>query len=220
MTTAGGTATVGAEIAVVRAAVSPRDGFLAALAYQPSSRASVSILLCGEDAEPRIETTATLLLSNFAPVALASGGVSDESRMSARDAQVALMRGDAERQIPAMPRDRVFVEDESTNTREQAVNCVRWCEEYTWPVAHLVASWYHLPRAVLTFVKAIEEAGSDLALIPVAAKAARWEAPRGMDQTRYELYGRELAKIDEYLEMGHLATWAEGLAYLEKLEGA
>lgn len=208
MTGAGLTANVGATLAV-RRGISAREKFLAVLySMGPFVPSDAVVVLCGQDSDRRVAAVHALLQSGAVSnqVVLASGGRSEPPAiLGATDVQKRLMG-------MGWPRDRVHLETASQNTREQAVNCVREITEFGWKRVHLVASTYHLPRVVLTFVKALDEAGSDVRLIPLAAESPWTEAPVGLEDARLALFAGELQKVDEYAD--HVATWERGLAYL------
>jgi hypothetical protein len=55
--------------------------------------------------------------------------------------------------------------------------------------------------------------------VMVPASQSRWNVEvEGATDTRSMLFRRELAKIDEYLALGHVAPYAAGLAYLRRWE--
>ena len=178
------------------------------------ARADAAVLLCGEDAGPRGAVAVSLLASQAVPLIVAAGGKHDPPRwLGAEDIQRELY---AKGVMPG----RVVLEADSTNTREQAVNVVRMAQSAGWTSLILVASNYHAPRAFLTFLKALADADLDgtIRLMSAPARAPWCQAPEGMRLTRWQLRLRELRKIEDYAN--HVASYADGMAYLERWESA
>ncbi len=187
-----------------------REKFLAVLANGPLLKADAIVVLLGEDSNERIDVAVELMASGAGPELFLSGGIEDPPRRRSAKAMTPKLLG---RGVAPMA---VYADNEAMNTREQAVNFVAHAVEKGWKRALLVASPYHMPRAFLTVLKAIVEAGAtkDLHIIPVtAAQALWWSCPDGMTETRLDLYSMEMGKIKEYRK--HVASWGEGLDYLE-----
>lgn len=191
-----------------------RDRFLAAVFNGPLVPADAIALLAGEDNAPRCETALELFKRGAGGGILVTGGERRDHRAGAAETGVALLS-------KGVAPDRLLVDPDSPHTRGQAESIVRLVGEKKWTSLLLVASAYHLPRAVLTCVRALDEAGmrDTLRLLPVAGVSPWFTAPEGMTETRLALFDRELAKIEEYGAMGHVASYADGLAYLQSWEG-
>jgi CMP-N-acetylneuraminic acid synthetase len=88
------------------------------------------------------------------------------------------------------------------NTREEAEKAVagRSGNDLT-----IVTSAYHAPRAFLTFLKVLQEQGLDRTV-------KLWTAPA---PSKMDGIGREWSKISEYQAKGHVASFEDGLTYLE-----
>lgn len=193
--------------------ITDREKFSAILSTGPVLRAEAIVVLCGEDAFPRYQTALQLLKQNASDYLLLSGGLSGEGKMDAREVESALVG------LGLSPQ-KIIVESESKNTREQAVNVVKIVKEKNWKRLILVASAYHLTRATLTFVKALQEEGLSLSvqIVPFPATAPWYGSPEGVRQPRHRLLGLEMDKIEEYEE--HVASYAQGLAYIKHWEAA
>ena len=197
-----------------------RERFCYALATGPLLTADVAVVLCGEDAGPRAAVASHFVRTGGTPFVIVSGGKHDPPRwLGATDVARSLYAA-------GIAPDHILIEDQSQHTREQAVNTLRLIregipkhEERPWHRVLLIASAYHLPRAFLTFVRALHESGDDEAvqLIAVPAYAPWGKSPAGMSETRLELFPKELAKCEQYA--AHVATCDEGLAYLASWEG-
>lgn len=199
--------------------ISDRERFCVVLASGPLLRGDAIVVLAGEDAEARGAVALELFRQGAAPVVVCSGGIQDPPRRLSGDAAGALLlaRG--------LAPDRILIEPASQNTREQAVNVLALAIANEWHRLLLVASPYHLPRAFLTFLKAIQEADGlvphacdtiQLVAVP-ASQMPWWGSPPGTSALRLDLLADEYEKIHRYRE--HVAGYAEGLAYLRYWEG-
>jgi uncharacterized SAM-binding protein YcdF (DUF218 family) len=184
---------------------------------QPRWPADAMVVLCGEDGEARISDVPRLLMTGAAPLVVLSGGRSQPPRILAAEALREML-------IEQGVSDRVMlVEPDSMNTRDQAVNVVALARTHGWSRLLLIASAYHMTRAHLTFLRALTEAGLHDAVhivpVPVKAPAAPWfGCPAGLAAPRIELLAFEAAKLSQYVD--DVATWQEGLDYLQRWEGA
>ena len=212
-----------------------REKFLAVLANGPILLGDAVVILLGEDSEERMEVGLQLmvqqgtalfnissneevtpdeytasLIERHAPMLVLSGGIEDPPRKRSAKTMASKLLG------RGVSPSAVYADNDAMNSREQAVNFVAHALEKDWQRVLLVASPYHMPRAFLTALKAVTEAGAEKALhiIPVtSAQAPWWSCPDGMTETRLDLYSTEMDKIKEYRE--HVATWGEGLDYLK-----
>lgn len=193
-----------------------REQFCNVLCNGPILQGDAVVVLCGEDADPRLAVATQLLVTGAAPTIVLSGGKHDPPRWHGAGALALVLLG------RGVAHDRIRVEAESMNTRDQAVNVVALAGAEGWGRLLMVASPYHQYRAYLTFLQALREAGQAEAihLIMIAAGQTPWlQPPAGMDDTRLDLLTTEFAKIDEYAVNGHVASYADGLAYLKFWEG-
>ena len=190
--------------------VSPREQFLAAVYTGPLHKADAIVVLCGEDAEQRAVAAVELWRQGAAPVIVCSGGVDSEPRWIGGERLAGLLMA------RSVPPKAIIVEHGSQNTHEQARNLIEMAEANDWHRLCIVASAYHIPRAMLTFIKTIGTLPMHVVAVP-ASQLTWWGSPLGMDVTRLELFNIEMAKVEEYGE--HCATWTEGLAYIERFEG-
>jgi uncharacterized SAM-binding protein YcdF (DUF218 family) len=185
--------------------ISDRERFLVTLAYHPTSNADTIVCLAGEEGESRAHYAASLfkhrLRPDDPPVAsgiLVTGGRDNPPHVGAL-LTTTLLYG------KGIAHNRIITDARATNTREQAINTVATAVEKGWKRLLIVASSWHAPRAYLTFLAALQEAGvTDVCLVPAAV-----QSPAFADR----LDG-ELAKIDAYGP--HCASYADGLAELAR----
>jgi len=202
-----------------------REKFCTVLNSGPILAPDAMVVLCGEDAMPRLKFAVGKLhefahwaahqkIEDYAPPIVLTGGLNDPpAKMGAETlAPKVLAAGVAP--------DRLILDTAAMNTREQAVNVVALAKEHGWRRLMLVVSPYHAPRAFLTFLKAAMEADIDKALeinVATASHVPWWKAPEGCEDTRYTLLELDVDKAEIYAD--HVATWEDGLAYLEYWEG-
>lgn len=191
-----------------------RESFCAMLDGSPLEQADAAVLLCGEDVGPRTAVAINLLASGAVPLIVASGGKHKPPRWHGAAALV------AELYAKGVQPGRIITEADSQNTREQAVNVSRIAKAQGWSRLILVASNYHAPRAFLTFVKAMADEGmtETLRLMSAPARAPWQQSPEGMRSSRWQLRTAELQKIEDY--RNHVASYADGIAYLTRWESA
>ena len=200
--------------------ITAREEYCAALVNMPLRYADVIVVLAGEDWEPRIQVAKAIKKQHEGdtPV-LVAGGIDDPPRYADAEGLAKFLRG-----ADVSPR-HIIIENESQNTREQALNVIRMATENEWRALVLVASPYHIYRAHLTFVRVLQDAGLLeqvwVQAVPTGnvpgADVPWFGPPEGMEEARISLLGVEFAKIEEYAE--HVATYEEGLTYLEYWEG-
>lgn len=185
------------------------------LAYGPLLHADAIVVLMGEDAEVRLRTGLNLLAARGAPMLVLSGGRSEPPAVM--DAK------DGHRKLLGLGVDPEFIrlEDQSQNTHEQAAHVVAIAVAEQWRNLLVVASPYHLPRAVLTFVAELKRRGLDRTIHVIGIPASDtqtvsngrwWQRVPGRHLYRVALLDDEAGKVDAYGE--HVASYADGLEYL------
>lgn len=186
--------------------------FLAMCYSQPLLRSDAVIVLCGEDAQARLHTGIKLVHAGLAPVMVLSGGVHTPPQRHGAEALVGEALG-----LGISP-ERVLVEHASQNTWEQAVNVVELALVNAWTSITIVASLYHLPRALLTFVRACDSRAADLRVRGMPCASTLWTgSPDGLNGvSRAELLHRDMAKISLY--GGHCASYVRGVEHLKRSE--
>jgi uncharacterized SAM-binding protein YcdF (DUF218 family) len=173
-----------------------------------------AIIVPTGDGTTRLGAAFQLVKMGYAPFVVISGGLDRPPYSLTADALARVLLG------MGLAHDRVLLESESQNTREQAVNVIALAQSEQWSRLLLVANAYHLPRVFLTFLKAVQEAGlSDkVRLVPVVADAPWDECPAGREVSRYNLLSEEVLRIEEYAALGHCASCEDGFAALGKWE--
>lgn len=196
--------------------VTDREKFCAVLASGPLMRGDAIVLLEG-DGQARIPAAVELLRQGAGPFIVVTGGRDEPPYCITAERMAGRLMG-----LGVAP-DRLIVDNDSTNTREQAVNVIKIAVEHDWKRLLLVASPYHAPRAFLTFLKAIKDEGrdTDLHLVMVPASHTPWFGkPDGLEATRLDLLADEYEKIERYGTQGHVASYEDGIAYLKRWEAA
>lgn len=177
-----------------------RERFLSLLFTAPLLAADAIIVLAGEDAEARAAFAAELYRMRPTPLYV-TGGRHEPPRIQNAEAVMGMLMGHGVRP------DAITLDNESQNTREQAIYIAAEASARKWRRVLLVVSGYHLPRAFLTVLRAVKNAGLDdtLHVVPVAASPVR---PIPLDA--------DMEKIAPYGVMGHVSNYAHGLAYLTR----
>lgn len=193
----------------------PREDFLAVVYNGPIYPADAIIVLMGEDAVPRVRTAAQLFASSpDGTVIVCTGALSGDGKLNAEQGAAKLLG------LGVAP-DRVIVEPMATNTVEQVKWVVDLAITNAWKRLLVVASPYHVPRAILTFVKELRLEGKDdeIEVMPVpTAHTPWWGFPEAAPtMSRLALLGVEMEKIDRYAN--DVATFEDGLAYFAWWEG-
>lgn len=192
--------------------ISDRERFCAVLASGPLMKADAIVVLTG-DGEARLPTAVELFRQGGAPGIVVTGGLNNPPHsLPASTLAVKLMGA-------GVAPDRIVIDNDSMHTQEQAQFLLKLCAEREWKRLLIVATSYHLPRAFLTILKALIDAGKaqEIRLIPAPACAPWWEAPAGLETHRVDLLADEFQKIERYGE--HVASFAQGLDYLAFWEG-
>lgn len=178
----------------------------------PLKKADATVLLEG-DGLYRVAEAAALYHSNLAPKIVVSGNSDNRAYGS-------FPGGELKKQLQMkhhVPGKDIILEEQSLNTRDQAVNVVALAQEKKWKKLLLVASPHHQLRAFLTFLKVVIAARSRLEIINAPARSLSWFAKLPWGR-RIDLLEGEYARIHAYQQAGHVASWSQALAYFEKQE--
>lgn len=187
--------------------LTPRETFFFLISNDRLMKADAIIVLEG-DGLARIPHGAQLFREGWAPLVVLSGAndTPPHSIVVSKMLPYLLEAG--------VPRDAVILEEKSQNTREQGVEVVRMARERGWKRIILVASHYHQYRAYLTFLKALQESGYELALINSPARDLSWfEKTEGGQAPRIELLQGEMDRIEAYTPKGHIASFESAIEY-------
>lgn len=186
--------------------ITDREKILAIVDNDCLSESDAIILLEG-DGFDRFRKAVSLYKQGMAPKIVFSGNIIDYDYGSFPFSEV----------LPRMlqegiPEEDIIHEDRSQNTREQAVEVVRMAQERGWSKLILVASHEHQYRAYLTFLREVLDTKSGITLYNAPARNLNWFEDKGWG-TRFQRLEAEVARIEKYTEMGHLAHADEVIAY-------
>lgn len=171
------------------------------------ARKSDAIILLEGDGNSRCEQAVQLYLKGLAEKVVFSGNVNKPEQGSIP----LLGLKDFLVKLGLLEKDLIF-ENRSLNTREQAVEIVKLCQEMGWKKIILVASHYHQYRAFLTFLKVTLENKEDIIIYNAPARGLAWFKETGYGQ-RVDLLEKEFAKIEQYYANFHIASFEEALEY-------
>ena len=180
--------------------------FITLVSNDPLRKGEAIVLLEG-DGFARVDETARLFKEGYAPNVFS--GIADNPDYGSFPLSVVKPKLLA----AGIPENAIIHEDQSTNTREQAVEIMKLVEKHGWKTILLVASHYHQYRAFLTFLQAMKESNLNIDIINAPARNLSWieQTPWGR---RIDLLEAEFERIDKYRELGHIASYEEAVKYL------
>ncbi len=168
---------------------------------------SDAIILLEGDGFNRLDKCVELFDSQYAPVVVISGGVDNYQCGSFPASKMK-----EELLAKHVPESSIILESKSTNTREQSLEVISLAKLHDWKSIIIVASHYHQYRAYLTFLQAMQEFKIDLIIMNAPATKISWffETPWGV---RSELFYSEMNKIEQYRQLGHIASYEFAINY-------
>lgn len=191
--------------------LSNRERFCVALCNTPLLSGDALVFLCGEDTAPRLKMLHEIMRTGGVRHVIATGAMQDPPRrFSAGE-----MMGDI--MAVGVSYSHLSIEPTARNTREQALAVVPMLLAQDFKRVLLLVPGYHQFRAYLTFLQALIEhdAFDKIHLVIAAAGHMPWLGkPDGMELNRMELLELELSKIHEYQKNSHVASYEQGLLYL------
>lgn len=111
-----------------------------------------------------------------------------------------------------VPEKDIIHENESLNTREQAVEVIKLAKINNWKRLVLVASHEHQYRAYLTFLREVLDSNEDIILYNAPVRNLGWFTKTSWG-IRFERLEQEFERIEKYSKLGHLATYQEVIDY-------
>ena len=186
--------------------ITDREKILAIVDNDCLSPSDAIILLEG-DGFDRFRKAVSLYQQQKAPKIVFSGNITDYDYGSFPFEEV------LPRMLKAgVPETDIIHEDQSLNTREQAVEVIRMAMQRGWKKLILVASHEHQYRAYLTFLREVLDTRSGITLYNAPARNLNWFEDKGWGP-RFERLEAEILRIEKYSEMGHLANAQEVIDY-------
>ena len=159
------------------------------------------------DGLARMDEVLRVYQEGLADYIIVSGGVDD-----GRPVAIPASKFAEELYKKGIPPEKVIIEGASQNTFEQGTEVMKIVAQKGWQKIILVASHYHQPRAYLTFLQAMENAGLKIKIYNSPARDLPWFEKVG-DKNRAELFEGELEKIEEYGAKGHICPVKDALEY-------
>lgn len=185
-----------------------REQFMALLEKDEPVKSDV-IFLAEGDGLNRVPHAANLYREGYAPLIAIVGG---DTR---REYGSFLSHELKEKLIEVgIPESAIYMEETSPNTKAEADRMMVLAKERGWKSILIVTSPHHQYRTFLTFLKSMNVVGLDLALRNSPAPLS-WteENPWGR---RIDLLEGEWERIRTYQEKGDVASYEEGIDFLEK----
>jgi uncharacterized SAM-binding protein YcdF (DUF218 family) len=186
----------------------PRERFMALVSREDPIKADV-IFLAEGDGHCRAAHAAALYFDDYAPLIVTVGG-------DARREYGSFLSGELKERLLELgvPDAAVYAEETAAHTKAEADRMMELARERGWKSMLLVTSPHHQYRAFLTFLRAMHQAGLDLVLRNTPAPLP-WFSDQPWGR-RADLLERELQQIAAYQEKGDVASYEEGIAYLER----
>ncbi len=185
-----------------------REAFIVQLSNQPLTPGDVIVLLQG-DGYNHAALAAQLYVDGFAPTIALVGGDTRREYGSYPGSELRALL--IEQSVPATA---ILFEETAVHTRAEAVRIIELAEERGWKNLIIVTSPHHMYRAYLTFLAAMREHGLDLILQSAPVRDLSWYTPEPWGR-RADLLALEFKRIEEYGKLGHVASFASGVQYLE-----
>ncbi len=185
-----------------------RERFIALLHTQALQKGDVIFVMQG-DGLSRAEHATALLKDGFAGTASIVGSADNRSYGSfpSREIRDEMIRLGA-------PEETIFCEEKmGAHTRAEAERAIQIAKEKNWKTILIVTSPHHQYRTFLTYLKAMKDAECDLVLVNAPAPLSWFE--QNSWGRRVDFLCKEFDKIDEYQKKGDVASYQDGILYLE-----
>jgi uncharacterized SAM-binding protein YcdF (DUF218 family) len=194
------------------ASLTVRERFMAFVSREDPCKADVIFLAQG-DGLHRVAHAAKLHLDGFAPLIAAVGG-------DTRREYGSFLSGELKKKLLELGvRDSaLFVEESAMHTKAEADRITELAREHGWKTILIVTSPHHQYRTFLTFLRSMNQAGLDLDVRNTPAPLS-WFSVQSWGR-RADLLESEMKKISTYQEKGDVASYEEGIAYLEKRDAS
>ena len=187
-----------------------REEFVQLLDGQKLEKGDVIFLMLG-DGVFRAPYAVRLFNERYAPLVALVGNANDKAYGSYPSEEVS-----AELFRHGLPKQRFLLEQVAPHTRAEAERAMELAKERDWKRILIVTSPHHQYRAFLTFLQAMTDASMKLRLInAVAPLSMTEETPWGK---RADLLKQEFARIEQYQKKGDVASYKDGVKYLEQYE--
>lgn len=186
------------------------EQFILELKQQKLEKGDVIFVLQG-DGLNRAQYATELFKNGYAPLVAMVGSANDKSYGSFPSSEV---RDEMVRLGVSL--DHIYFEDtQGGNTREEAERIVTLAREKNWCTILIVTSPHHQFRSFLTLIKTMSDLKVSIRIINVPANLSMTEdTPWGK---RIDLLDGEYARIKEYQQKGDVASFEEGIKYLQSI---
>jgi uncharacterized SAM-binding protein YcdF (DUF218 family) len=169
---------------------------------------SDAIVLLEGDGLNRYQKAVNLYKSGWANKIIFSGGITDYEYGSfpLSDILPSIIK-------EGIPESDLIHENNSRNTREQAIEVVSFVKNNLWAKKLiLVATHEHQYRAYLTFLRVVIDSGLDIIIYNSPVRNLPWFNETGWGR-RIDRLEQEFDRIEKYEKLGHIATYEEVINY-------
>ena len=111
-----------------------------------------------------------------------------------------------------VPSEAIILDDQSMNSKEQAIHCISLVKQKQWQKILLVGSSFYQPRAFLTFLKEAKSQDYIGKIINQPALIAEQIIPGGRNNTAGELMKSEAEKVKLYT--ADVVAIEDGIKYI------
>lgn len=181
-----------------------------ALIYNEPLKHADAIVVLEGDGYHRLPFAVSLYHEGWAPYIVLSGGLN-----APKQGSVPIKTMANQLKKLGIPEKAIILESTSLHTRAQAEEIEKIGREHHWKRMILVASHYHQPRAFLTFLKVFKEKKCSIRIVNAPVRDLPWFKKTAWG-IRADLLLEEMKKIETYRAKGHVASWADGIAYFKK----
>lgn len=182
---------------------------ITAIVSNDAVKKSDAVVWLEGDALARMDEVTRVCQAGLADYIVVSGGFDNGSPVAIPAPALA-----EELYKKGVPREKVVIEAHSQNTFEQGTEVMKLVAERGWQKIILVASHYHQPRAYLTFLQAMKNAGLQIEVYNSPVRDLPW-FKKVIDRNRKELFEDEIKKIEEYSAKGHIYALKDAFKYQE-----
>ena len=180
---------------------------ITAIVSNDAVKKSDAVIWLEGDGLSRMDEVIRVFQQGLANYIVVSGGFDDGRAVAIPASKLA-----EELYKKGIPTEKVIIEGASQNTFEQGTEVMKIVAQKGWQKIILVASHYHQPRAYLTFLKAMINAGLKIMIYNSPTRDLAW-FEKVVDKNRAELFEGELKKIGEYGAKGHICPVKDALEY-------
>lgn len=189
-----------------------KEKYIALTANMPITKSDAIVILEG-DGFDRIKHACKLYNDNYSDSLVFSGGITNFNYGSYPFKFIKNKFNEC-----GVDSNKVIVESNSTNTKEQAIEIIKMCLKHNWKSIILTASHYHQYRAYLTFIQELYSNKLENTIkIYSSPSILPWFKPTDWG-VKYDLLDQEFNRIQKYKLKGDICSYKKALQYIKWVE--